>query len=146
MVYVHVNVRRQALEATPEEAALLRELAPRNLAKADLESALAARGVEPARAALLATFRSPRTAAARARGVATAWFWIAVAIALGAGKQPLRHWLAGHYPGSEWLVELIVPVVFGLALLWMFMRRSRKAGDAPEGTTRADQIENKPIG
>lgn len=146
MVYVHMNFQRQALEATPEEAALLRELAPRNLAKEDLTSALTARGVEPSRAALLATFRSPRSAAARAAGVATAWFWIGLAIAFGVAKKPLRRWLGAHYPGTEWLVELIVPLAFVFALLWMFLRARRRAGDAPEGTTRADRIENKPIG
>lgn len=146
MVYVHMNFQRQAPEATPEEAALLREFAPRNLAKEDLTSALTARGVEPSRAALLATFRSPNSAADRVRGVAISWFWIGLAIALGAGKRPLRSWLAAHYPGTEWLVEVIFPVIVVLALLGMFLKRRRMAGDAPDGTTRADQIENKPIG
>jgi hypothetical protein len=146
MVFVHGNFRRQALEATREEMALLRELRRAGQSKEDLASALSARGVEPSRAALLATFGSPRSAAERARGVATAWFWIGLAIAFGAGKQPLRFWLARHYPGTEWLVDLIVPVTFVLVLLWMYVNRRRKAGDAPEGTTRADQIENKPIG
>ena len=146
MVFVHVHHRHQVVEPTPEEAALLRDLARKNLTKEDLTSALSARGVEPSRAALLATLGAPRSAAQRVRAVAVTWFWIGLAIAFGSGKRPLRNWLATHYPGSEWLVELIVPVVFVLVLLWMVLKRRRKAGDAPQDTTRADQIENKPIG
>lgn len=146
MVYVHVSTRRQAIVATPEEVALLRELAPRGLSKDELASALSARGVEPSRAALLASLGAPRSAAERVRSVATAWFWIGLAIAFGVAKRPLRAWLAEHYPGTEWMVELVVPVAFVLAVLSMFMIRGRRAADAPEGATRADQIENKPIG
>jgi len=146
MVFVHANFRREAIVATLDEAALLRELAPKNLAREELTSALTSRGVEPSRAALLAAVGSPRSPAERARGVAISWFWIGLAIAFGAGKGPLRSWLAAHYPGTEWVVELIFPVIILLALLGVFLKRRRAAGDAPEGTTRADRIENKPIG
>jgi hypothetical protein len=146
VVFVHMNFKQQAIVATPEEAALLRELAPRNLAKEELTSALTARGVEPSRAALLATFRSPRSAAARVGDVTISWFWIGLAIAFGAGKRPLRRWLEAHYPGTEWLVDLIFPGILVLAVLGVYLKRRRRAGDAPEHATRADQIENKPIG
>jgi hypothetical protein len=146
MAFVHVPQRRPAIEPTAEEAALLRELAGKGLAGDDLAAALSARGVAPDRALLLAGLVAPRSAAGRVVNLAAASFWIVVAIVFGAGKRPLHHWLREHYPGSEWLVELILPAVIGLAVLWTLMSRLRKAGDAPEGTTRADQIENKPIG
>jgi hypothetical protein len=146
MVYVYVHTPRPAVEPTPEEAALLREFSRKGLAKEDLAAALSGRGVDPERATLLAALVAPRSAGERVRGVATASFWIVLAIVFGVGKRPLQRWLRENHPGSEWLVELVLPVAFGLAMLWMFLNRRRKAGDAPEGTTRADEIDNTPIG
>lgn len=145
-MYVHVNTGGQAAEPTPEEAALLRGLLPKDLSKEDLASALAARGVDPARAAELAGMVSTGSAGKRVAGFAVAWFWIGLAIAFGVGKRPLRRWLEAHFPGTESLVDWVVPVAFILAVMWMYLSRRRQAGDAPEGATRADQIENKPIG
>jgi hypothetical protein len=146
MVFVHVHRGRREVEPTREEAALLREFARQGVAGENLASALASRGVEPERARALAGLVSPVSAAERATRLGLVGFGVLAFTAYGLAKRPLRHWLRQNWPGSEWLVELIVPLVLGLTVLWTLLARQRTAGDAPQGTVRADKIENKPIG
>jgi len=147
MVFVYVPPpRRQAAEVTPEELAKIRELRARGLEGETLERALVANGVHPERARLLAAAAGPPTAAALARAVGVALGVMALGIFLALAKGPLREWLHENWPGSEWLVGLIIPFVVLLVVLWQLRERLRSASDAPEGTTRADQIDNRPIG
>lgn len=141
-----IHHKPPAFQPTPEEAALVRELKRKGLSGESLESTLVARGVDPARARALARLAGPRSAADHARGLAGLGFWVLVALAIGVVKPLLQRWLRDHQPGSEWLAELVLPAVLGLAVLWTLMSRLRSAGDAPQGTTRADQIDNRPIG
>jgi hypothetical protein len=146
MVFIPVHHRRTAIEPTSEEAALLRELDKQGVRGDDLESALAGRGVSTERARLLAALGRPRSATARASMMAFSLAWVAFVMGFGLAERPLRHWLRENYPGLEWLVGLVIPLVILLFFLSSVLRRRLGTTDASPTTTRADKIDNKPIG
>lgn len=147
MVFVPVQRRRRAIEPTREEAALLRDLVAKGVRPEAFESALAGRGVDPERARLLAGLVRPRSAAERLAAIGTTLFWMGLAMAYAIGERPLRHWLREHHPGSEWMLGLVFPLIVVMAVLMTVVARRRAACQGREaGVTRADQIENKPIG
>jgi hypothetical protein len=147
MVYVFIPpARRQAVEATREELATLRELRARGLEGESLERALVAGGIPAERARLLAAVGSPQTAASVAGRLVLMTAVMALGLLFALAERPMRHWLRDHYPGWEWLVGLVFPLVVIVVVLWRIQSRRRAAADAPEGTTRADQIDNRPIG
>lgn len=146
MVFVYVPHGRNAIEPTREEAALLTELEERGVAPDGLEAALVARGVDPERARALAGLVRPRTAGERARAIGAALLWVAIAMVVAAGERPFRHWLRENHPGTEWLAGLIIPLIVLVAFAWTVLTRLRAAREARESVTRADQIDNRPIG
>lgn len=147
MVFVPVHTRRNAVEPTREEAALLRDLDAKGVGPDDLEAALAGRGVPPERARQLAGLFRPRSAGERVQAIATALGWGVVLVLFGVAQRPLRQWLRENWPGSEWLVDLVIPAIVLLAFLATLVARVQAVRRAREaGLTSADQIENKPIG
>jgi len=147
MVFVHVQHRRNEIVPTREEVALIRDLEARGVRAEDLEAALAGRGVTPERARELASLMRPRTAAERARSAATTLLWVGIAIAFGMFGRPLRAWVRENWPGSEWLVDLLFPLVVMVAFVITLLSRIRRTRQAREaGVAHADQIDNKPIG
>lgn len=143
MVFIYVPHRRDAIEPTAEEAALVARLRAKGLTGEDLVMALAGAGVEPERARLLVGSSGTPAAAAR---LAMAVLGVGLVIGIGLVKGPLRDWLRSTSPGSEWAVELLLPIGLLGFVLWKVAARRRAAADAPEGATRADQIDNRPIG
>lgn len=146
MVFVFIPPKGAAVEPTREEAELMAELDRRGVPAQDFESALTASGVPPDRAAQLVKLGGPRSAGDRARAIATTVFWVVIALFIGLGERPLRRWLREEYPGWEWVAELVVPAFVVAVFLWTLLSRLRAARKARESVTRADQIENKPIG
>lgn len=147
MVFVYIPPgRRRSLEATREELARLRELQARGLEGESLERALVSSGIPAERARLLVAVGTPPSAASVARGLGLALTVMALGLLFALAERPLREWLRHDYPGSEWLLGLAFPLLLLLIVFWKLQRRRRSTGDAPEGTTRADQIDNKPIG
>ena len=147
MVFVYVpRRRRHTIEATGEELATLRAMQARGLEGESLERALVASGIPPQRARLLVAVGSPPSAAGVARVFVLAMTIAVMGVMLGLLGRPLREWLGRNFPGTEWLVGMIMPLLVVLVLFWKLSRRRRSAGDAPEGTTRADEIDNRPIG
>ncbi len=147
MVFVHVQHRRNDIVPTREEVALIRELQSRGVGPEEFEAALAGRGVAPERARQLASILRPRTAAERARSVGTAILWAGIAIVFGIFGRPLREWVGENWPGSEWLVDLIFPLIVMVAFVATLLSRLRRTRQAREaGVTHAADIENKPIG
>lgn len=147
MAYVFIPpARRHAVEATREELATLRELRARGLEGESLERALVAGGIPAERARLLAAVGSPQTAANVAGRLLLMTAVMALGLLFALAERPMRHWLRDRYPGWEWLVGLVFPLVVILVVLWRIQARRRAAAEAPEGVTRADQIDNRPIG
>ena len=147
MAYVFIPpARRRAIEPTREELATLRDLRARGLEGESLERALVAGGVPAERARLLAAAGSLPSAASVARGLGMVLTVMALGLLIALAERPMRHWLRENYPEWEWLVGLAFPLVVILVLLWRIQARRRAAAEAPEGATRADQIDNRPIG
>lgn len=147
MVFVFVPPRRRHnVEATRQEMATMREMQSRGLEGESLERALVASGIAPERARLLVAVCSPSSVASFARAFALAVTVATMGVLFGLLAPPLRDWLKHHYPGTEWIVGAILPLLVVMGLLAGLARRRRSAGDAPDGTTRADQIDNRPIG
>ena len=147
MVFVYVPHRGRAarLELTPEEARLVARLQAKGLAGEDLEAALASSGVAPERARQIVRSRTADAGPILA-ALAGSWLAVALAIAFAFGKEPLRDWLRREHPGNEWLAGAAFPLFLILFVAWKVLEKRRRSHDAPEGTTRADQIENRPIG
>jgi hypothetical protein len=147
MVFVYIPPgRRRSIEATREELATMRELRARGLDGESLERALVASGIAPERARLLVAVGGPPSAAGVARVLGTVLTVMALGLFLALVERPLRAWLREHYPGSEGLVGFAFPLLVLLVVFWNLLQRRRAAADAPQGATRADQIDNRPIG
>lgn len=147
MVFVYIPPgRRRSIETTREELATLRELRSRGLEGESLERALVAGGIAPGRARLLVAVGGPPSTAGIARILGTVLTVMAVGLFFALAERPLREWLRRHYPGSEGLVAFAFPLLVMLVVFWNLLQRRRAAADAPQGTTRADQIDNRPIG
>lgn len=144
MVFLYVP-QRPVAPPSPEERARLRELRARGLEGEGLERALVAEGFEPGRARQLAA-AGDASAAAVARSVLLSLLLAVLVVLLSLGERPLREWLRREYPGSEWVAGALFPLLVVLVFLWRWARRRREAGDAPQGTLRADDIDNRPIG
>ena len=144
-VYVPHRGRNAQLELTSEEAKLVAKLQAKGLSGDDLEAALAAAGVTPERARQIVLGRQAGASPVLA-ALSGAWLAVALAVLFALGKEPLRDWLRREHPGNEWLAGAAFPLVLLLFVAWKFLEKRRRAHDAPEGTTRADQIENRPIG
>lgn len=146
MVFVYVPHRRRPIGATQDEMEKLRELRAHGLEGEGLERALVTSGIEPGRARLLVEGAGPPSPEGVARGIGAALAVVALGLAFALAERPLRDWLHRNWPGTEWLVGLAFPLLVMLVLFWRLQQRRRSAADAPDGATRTDQIDNRPIG
>lgn len=144
-VYIPHRGRNAQFELTPEETALVAKLQAKGLAGEDLEAALTASGVTPDRAHRIVQGRSAGAGPILA-ALAGSWLAVGLAVLFALGKEPLRDWLRREHPGSEWLAGAAFPLLLVVLVAWKFMEKRRREHDAPESTTRADRIENRPIG
>jgi hypothetical protein len=145
-VYVPHRSRRDRIQPTPEEERMVARLQARGLAGDDLAAALASEGVQPERARQLAFLNSPRDPRALLLAVGGSLLVMGFALALGASERPLRHWLREAHPGWEWVAGMLVPILLLAVVLWKLAARRLRDRDAPDSPTRADRIDNRPIG
>jgi hypothetical protein len=147
MVFVYVpHRRRDSVVPSAEEEALIARQRAKGLAGEDLVAALTASGIPPERAKALAQYGQPRSAAAVAAALGAAGVAMLLAIVIGVSERPLKDWLRENHPDLQWIAGALFPLLLVLVVLWKFTSRRLRGRDAPEGTTRADRIDNRPIG